>query len=98
MPMHDRLYRLGGISFVVAGGLLLAKNALEVLAGAPPPGGPELFAWAVSRRNLFAGAVEIFFFAVVFLTLGSWHCTKASPRRTGTAPWLAAGSWRRRFR
>lgn len=70
MPMHDRLYKLGGISFVVAGGLLVAKNALEIHAGVPPPGGPELVTWAISRRILFAGAVEIFFFAVVLLIPG----------------------------
>jgi hypothetical protein len=67
MPMQDRLYKLGGASFVVSGGLLLAKNILEILAGLPPPGGPELVTWAVSRRALFASAVEVFFFAVVLL-------------------------------
>ena len=70
MPMHDRLYRLGGLSLVVAGGLLVAKNALEILAGVPPPGGPELVTWAISRRNVFAGAVETFFVATVFLIPG----------------------------
>jgi hypothetical protein len=65
--MQDRLYKLGGVAFVVSGGLLLAKNILEIIAGLPPPGGPELVAWVASRQALFASAVEVFFFAVVFL-------------------------------
>ena len=81
--MQNRLYALGGASFVVSGGLLLAKNVLEILAGFPPPGGPELVTWAVSHHALFASAVEVFFFAVVFLipaTVALYESLAASHR------------------
>jgi len=65
--MDDRLYKLGGVSFVVSGGLFLAKSLLETLTGLPPAGGPELVTWAVSRQALIASTVEVFFFAVVFM-------------------------------
>lgn len=67
MPAQDRLYRLGGVSFVASGALFLAKNILEILTGLPPPGGPDLVTWVVSRRAFFGSTVEVFFFAVVFL-------------------------------
>ena len=83
--MHERLYKLGGVSFVLSGALLLAKNVLELLAGLPPPGGPELVTWVVSRRALFAGAVEVFFFAAVLLipaTVALYESLAASHRRS----------------
>lgn len=83
--MHERLYKLGGVSFVLSGALLLAKNVLELLAGLPPPGGPELVTWVVSRRALFAGAVEVFFFAAVLLipaTAALYESLAASHRRS----------------
>jgi hypothetical protein len=64
--MDDRLYKLGGVSFVVSGVLFLAKSLLETLTGLPPPGGPELVTWVVSRQALLATTVEVFFFGVVF--------------------------------
>ena len=67
MPTQARLYKLGGVSFVVSGALFLAKNILEILTGLPPPGGPDLVAWVESRQTLFGSTVEVFFFAVVFL-------------------------------
>jgi len=85
MLTHERLYKLGGVSFVASGALFLAKNVLELHAGAPPPGGPELVAWAVSRRALFASAVEVFFFAVVLLipaTVSLYESLAASHRRS----------------
>jgi len=70
--MHDRLYKLGGVSFVASGALFLAKNILEIVTGVPPPGGAELVTWVVSRQALFGSTVEIFFFAVMCLVPATW--------------------------
>jgi hypothetical protein len=63
----ERLYKVGGISFVLSGLLFLSKAVLDLMVGPPPSGGAEVLAWAASNQVLLAWTNEVMFFAVILL-------------------------------
>lgn len=83
----DGLYRLGGISLIGSGILMLARHLLEVGAGPPPSGGVEILAWAEAGRLPLMLANEAFFVAGMLLIPGviALHASLARADRTGAA-------------
>lgn len=63
----DRLYELGGVSFMISGALFVAASGLGLLIGSPPSSGTEILVWIASRRLPLAFVPEILFFATGFL-------------------------------
>lgn len=64
---QDRLYKLGGISFIASGALFLAKSVLEWLIGPPPAIGVEILEWRDAHAVLLGSVSEVFFFALTLL-------------------------------
>jgi hypothetical protein len=63
----DRLYKLGGLSFIASGGLFLTKSALELITGPPPSDGAEILAWVAKHKVVLAVTNEVLFFAFMSL-------------------------------
>jgi hypothetical protein len=61
------LYKFGGAAFVASGLLFLLRAILDVMAGAPPPGGVKILEWIASNSLILEFDSEILFFAAVFL-------------------------------
>lgn len=67
MDQLNRLFKLGGISFIASGSLFLAKSILEWMMGPPPSTGAAILDWSASHFAFLATTSEIFFFALAFL-------------------------------
>lgn len=60
-------HRLGGISFIGSGALLLIKSVLDLLVGDPPSTASELLAWKTSHQLPLALVNELLIVAAVLL-------------------------------
>jgi hypothetical protein len=63
----DRLYEVGGVSFIISGALFFAASGLGLLIGPPPSRGTEILVWMASQRLPLAFVPEILFFATGLL-------------------------------
>jgi hypothetical protein len=67
----DRLYKTGGISFIISGILFSLKYLLDILVGQPPSSsGAEILAWMASGKLYLALIPEVLFFAGMSLVPG----------------------------
>ena len=82
-----RLYKFGGVSFIVSGVLFLSRSLLELVAGPPPSSGVEILAWVESGKLALSFVNEVLFFAAIALvpalyalyhSLASTHRVKAA--------------------
>ena len=62
-----RLYKFGGVAFIVSGILFLWRGLLELMAGPPPSNGVEILAWVASGKLALTLVSEVLFFAVMAL-------------------------------
>jgi len=65
-----RLCQVGGVSWIVAGLLFMARSVLDHIAGPPPSNGTEILAWVASHKLALALSSEVLFFATMALVPG----------------------------
>lgn len=68
---RTKIYRVGGWAFVAAGALFLGRDALQLVAGAPPAHGSEILAWVAAHRLAISLDSELLFFADGALIAGT---------------------------
>lgn len=62
-----RLYKVGGVAFILSGLLFLCRNILDFMAGPPPSNGMEILVWVESGKFLLSLVSEVQFFATMAL-------------------------------
>jgi hypothetical protein len=64
---RDRLFRFGGVAFIVGGALFLSYDLLEFIAGPPPPNGAGILQWITANKLTISLISEVLFFASISL-------------------------------
>lgn len=62
-----RLYKVGGVAFILSGLLFLCRDVLDFMAGPPPSNGMEILAWVESGKLLLSLVSEVQFFSTMAL-------------------------------
>ena len=62
-----RLYKVGGVAFILSGLLFLCRDVLDFMAGPPPSNGMEILVWVESGKFLLSLVSEVQFFATMAL-------------------------------
>jgi len=62
-----RLYKFGGVGFIVSGLLFLSVGVLDLVTGPPPATGAAILAWITAQTVPLSLINELLFFAAMFL-------------------------------